>query len=282
MFVLLFLYASVANAKGGLENSLFIDTRNYVRQKQWWWWIDIKLPNASSDCRIYAKNGNSPTESSTQHWSSRHFLQIYFSDVNIDGNTWIWTSCDDALGIDRVSLYDKNKNKREWGKNDGWVYCLSTDKNDDEFLNVEGYQGDGRCFRTLLFDAKGKIWYYIDENWTPDGRRALAPKGVPALEDVQACEKDENTPQKVCNGLVDKILSYDAAHEENLVQIEEPQDDGGMAMVTSSPATSIGVDTWALYGFAALGFAFATFQGAKFVMKKTREEFAPIKAQDEL
>merc|ERR1711978_841205 len=96
----------------------------------------------------------------------------------------------------------------------------STDKWDTN--GWEGYSGHGHCFRTLLFAADGKAYYYPSNYmWTPDGRRALEGAGVPTLEDVQDCEHDEARDQKECEDLVDQILKFDMEHKENLVQLGE-------------------------------------------------------------
>merc|ERR1711978_76020 len=113
--------------------------------------------------------------------------------------------------------YDQN-NQRSWGVNNGGVWCLSTDKYDNR--NWEGYSGHGHCFRTLLFAADGKAYYYPSNYmWTPDGRRALEGEGVPTLEDVQDCEQDEARDQKECEDLVDLIFKFDMEHKEALVEL---------------------------------------------------------------
>lgn len=280
MNVLLFLYASAALAWSGVR----LDTKAKGCY-YWgsWWWMCSWLERGESTCTIYAKN-NGVTESTIGKAGWAGWVDIDFEDGTPDltKDTWVWTSCDDALTIDQVKLYARGHMK-SWGQDNGQVWCMSTNWYDMELLNQEAYNGKKQCFKTLVFKTDGKAYFYSDNSWSPDGRRALAAESVPTLKDVQECEKDKNTPQEVCNGLVDMIFTYDAKHMENVVEIvqDETNDDDGLAMVTSSPAISTGVD-WALYGFAAFGLAFVVLQGAKFVKQNQKEVFTPIKAQDEL
>lgn len=277
MLALLLLFASTAVVA---QNSIWIDTD--VRYCGGPWYAhgcEHRAAHSGTGCTIYAKNGNGETESNSGPSNGDTGLHIYFnSHVSIYRDTWLWTSCSDAMLIDMAILQDQN-NQHSWGANNGGAWCLSTDGND--YTTWADKFHVGGCYRTLRFDNNGRVYYYHDQNWTP-GRRAL--EEVPTLEDVQECENDESRDQSECEALVDLIFQFDMKHPELGELLEEDggvsiQQAMGMAMVT--PETS--VDSWAIYGLAGVGFAFLMVQGATWFKKQTQKEtFTPLKAQDEL
>jgi hypothetical protein len=278
MLALLLLFASTALA---WENMFRIDTDVrycggpwYARSCEW------RAEDSGTDCTIYAKNGNSPTESKSGPGNDVQWFHIKFnSHTSIHSDTWLWTSCSNALLIDRAYLNDQN-NENGWGRQNGGAWCLSTDPNDGKGW-AKKFSVSG-CYRTLRFDNNDKVYYYHDQNWTP-GRRAL--EEVPTLEAVQECENDESRDQSECEALVDLIFQFDMKHPELGELLEE---DGGvsiqraMSMAMVTPETT-SVDSWAMYGLAGVGFAFLMVQGAVWFKKQTQKEtFTPLKAQDEL
>jgi len=221
--VLLFASSQLAIAR---TNQFYIDTDKRYCGGPWWARsCNYRVDHSGSGCTIYAKNGwGSPTESKTGPSNGVSAWSISFnSHTSISSDTWLWTSCSDALLIDRATLYDQN-NQKTWGMDNGDAWCLSTDKYDNH--GWEGYSGHGHCFRTLLFSANGKAYYYpSDFWWTPDGRRALEGENVPTLEDVQDCEHDEDRDQKECEDLVDLIFKFDMEHKEALVELSPDTED---------------------------------------------------------
>jgi len=292
MLALLLLFANTALA--GLPagpNSFYIKTRLlYCKLGNLWFLRGTckeLAPSSGTICTIYAKNGNGKTASKPGPSNAQPLNIEFNSHVSIHSDTWLWTSCDDAMLIDTAALRDQNNNKKQWGIIDdgnyghtpgGW--CLSTDGNDGkgwaETFNLSG------CYRTLRFDADGKVYYYHDQNWKPE-RRAL--EEVPTLEDVQECENDESRDQSECEALVDLIFQFDMKHPELGELLKE---DGGastqkaMSMAMVTPETT-SVDSWAVYGLAGVGFAFLMVQAGVWFKKQTQKEtFTPLKAQDEL
>jgi hypothetical protein len=182
-------------------------------------------------------------------------------------------------------LWDLN-NYRSWGMDGGGQWCLSRDINDNQ--GWEGYSGSGRCYSLLEFNSNGGTYYYHDFNWTPDGRRALQEgddETVPTVSDFDECEADENTSQKACEALVNQIIDNIVAHPElreeaGTVEVETSDDTATVTMMTSTSS----IDSWAIYGFAAVGLAFVMVQSFKVLKKQssTDDVFTPVKSRDEL
>lgn len=258
-----------------------------------------RVGSAGTNCQLYCKNGNSGTKSKKGPENHKTYweIQLYYANSNRD--TWLWTSCGDALLIDQAGLSTNGWTMaRTWGVNGGGAWCLSTDPDDGK--GFSGKVNAGRCYRTLLWATDGNAYYYTNDNWTP-GRRSLA--GLPTLEDVHACEQDESKVENgECADLVDKILSYDQEHLENLELAEAfvtPQslteelidEYGGesVAMVSTSgfgffTFGPVSAEECAVYALAGVGLSVMLFHAVKFAKKKKQQaqEFTPLQSRDEL
>jgi len=206
----------------------------------------------------------------------------------VNDDTWVYTTCGDALLIDWLKLRDHECQERTWGSDNHVAWCLSTDKNDHNNLG-NGYTGPDRCFKTLVFKPNGGVYYYHDDNWIPNGhpgRRSLEDVQVEA---VQACEQDESRDSSECEGLVDEILQYDQAHEENLRVLYEPPTES-LAVTEFDQVDTADV---LVYAFAALGLCVVLYGATKHysgsktagdsvTLQQTAPKFTALKAQDEL
>jgi hypothetical protein len=293
MLALLVLLASTALAWP--KNTFTVDTVATVDHD-----FFEKVQDTGSGCKFYVKNGNHGGTTSKHGIGVDQHVDIHISGhVSVDNPTWIWTSCDDGLLIDQAWLTDDN-NKVNWGRDEHGAWCLSTDWRDHHRWEGTGNRVSG-CWRTLLFNNDGLVYFYLDQNWTPDGRRSLAE--VPTVEDVQECEADDSRDQSECNALVDQILTDDMTHPENLVLLpqdedlvlealkqEQMQQRAMMAELSAgvrasmfnvkSAAEPMTFDDYVVYAFAALGMA-AFVGGAYKTFQKwsSSSEHVPISYQ---
>lgn len=209
LFALLVLSFSNVDAT---TNKFMVDCRAEYNAGWFWGWQPIEWSGTS--CQLCVKNGmDGRTECKEGPDDDDLGWSVNFDYANVEWDTWIWTSCSDALIIDQAWLYDLN-NDRNWGRNDGGMWCLSEDF--DDIDGWEGYSGPDRCFRLLEFAADGEVYYYDD--WIPYDRRAMQDAGddenVPTADDFNACEADETKTHEQCEDLVDLIFQNAIAHPE--------------------------------------------------------------------
>lgn len=207
------------------------------------------MPDAGTSCTLYVKHGyHQATQTvngasgpaydgytqyyteATTHWNTVDFPSSYTVSVNIA--TWFWTSCSDALLVDRFELVASD-GTNTWGTDNAWGWCLSKDASDADAINQHAsdhYSTSsndwnpayaGHCYRVLKLKPNGNIDGYVNGGWenASFGRRAL--DSVPTTEDVQACEADEATTPSDCAALVDQILTAVINHEEEGVPAEQ-------------------------------------------------------------
>jgi len=186
-----------------------------------YFWIDTRIrhsgrrvKHSGSQCKICVKNGlNSRTECKQGPTDNDTQLMIHFTEnTSSKRDTYLWTSCGDALLIDRARLTIGDYSK-QWGNDQGGAWCLSTDANDasGSWANVVTA---GTCFRTLRFNGANRRvggW----GSWHPL-RRSL--EGVPTDAEVDACEED---PERDCTDLVDQVLTFEAQHPEGFIDLTE-------------------------------------------------------------
>jgi hypothetical protein len=284
LFALLVLLSSNADA---LKDAFVIDTYAEYHDGTW----TNRIPHSGTSCQLCVKHGQSGTTvCETGPRDGNPDWMVRFSYASLQRDTWIWTSCSDAVIIDRATLYDDDANDRQWGMDEGNMWCLSEDVHD--YWGWPGYRGMMTCFRLLLFAADGHAYYYHDFWWTPDGRRAMedtSEENVPTADDFNQCEADESKTHEECVDFVDQIFKNAISHPERrertatVARVENSDDDGTLWAMANRASTSADFSWAAIYGFAGIGFAFVMLQGAKIVKRLTQKEvFTPIKSQDEL
>jgi len=206
-------------------------------------WHQRGLPQWSgTGCRLWVKHGSNPAVSqdgmddapgpqrTTINLLHFNFLPTY--QVYKHQSTYLWTSCGDALLIDWMQLRATDGGKN-WGSDNAYAWCLSTDEDDGESFNEESDRvwdgwnviSDGICYSTLKLEGNGDVWGWT--GWRPtywQGRRmleAMEDANLPSAADVDACVDDESRPAEECDNLVDQILSFQIEHQEGFVRAVE-------------------------------------------------------------
>jgi len=190
------------------NNYFMIDT--HLKTNVGW----TKLKYSGSSCKICVKNGlDTRTECKTGPSDSTEYWHVFFQQqLYVTKNTYMWTSCSDALLIDYAQIRTTHHLK-QWGMPENQAWCLSTDPN-DAGGDWTKYIAAGQCFRTLRFNAANNNaagW----TTWHPL-RRSLEA-GLPTDAEVDACEK--NTEDCDLTDLVDQILTFEALHPEGFVEL---------------------------------------------------------------
>jgi len=244
---------------------LWIDTEVQFTETGWFREkYHYYVPHSGTNCRIYVKHGDNPTRSregiEEQQRSQFAFPQDHF--VSLYQQTWIWTSCNDALVVDYFEL-EAAEGTRRWGLNNRDAWCVSGDATDANFFNDWSDTHFGRntivmkfCARTFLLGSDEIVYYYPNQwhpsSWEADasGRRLMQEEEIEVdstLLAVQACEDDVYRSQEDCDQMVDELLQSEIANSAGWLQaIDEDtdpylQEEGDVQETTQSGAEA-GVD----------------------------------------
>jgi len=246
--LLIYFFASVAftsNTGGTSEvGHIMIDVK--VRTGPWGKrWV---VPMGGTSCHIWFRHRDPHGDNNAYVWphgveeddshggsTSRRFFEFPSSWMsNSAWNTYIWTSCPDALIIDffEVKYEDDDFNARQYGYNNDLAWCLSTDWVDGQRFNQMSQDAQdydavpmNGCARTFRLDSNGIVYYYKNqwhpEHWEGDRRSLQTAIAIKGKEDeIAACEAAVAEGKKQiedCSPLVNDLLDTEADDEGNWV-----------------------------------------------------------------
>jgi len=182
----------------------------------------VTVHSSGTSCEVWVKHGGNPATRLNYIPHNGIATWVFPSSytVSLDDNTFIWTTCHDALLIDFMFL-GTSQGYKMWGTDNAHGWCLSSDQDDAAAFNDQLANVVDGCFSLFLATSTGTVYGYQwrPEFWEHDRRmlQAAEAANLPSTADVEACLDDSSRSEEECDDLADQIISFSIEHAEGFM-----------------------------------------------------------------